>query len=66
LRKWYGHDVARWEEFRQRYRTELENNPEAWMPILEAAREGNVTLLYSARDTEHNSARVLKEFLQEQ
>jgi uncharacterized protein YeaO (DUF488 family) len=66
LRKWYGHDVARWEEFRQRYRRELEDNPEAWMPILEAVKEGNVTLLYSARDTEHNSARVLKEFLQEQ
>jgi uncharacterized protein YeaO (DUF488 family) len=64
LRKWYGHDAARWEDFRQRYRIELENNPEAWMPILDASQKGNVTLLYSARDTEHNSARVLKEFLE--
>ncbi|HEX5808060.1 MAG TPA: DUF488 domain-containing protein [Anaerolineales bacterium] len=66
LRKWYGHDAAKWEEFRQRYRAELEANPEAWRPILEAAREGDVTLLYSARDTEHNSALVLKQFLEEQ
>ena len=66
LRKWYGHDAAKWDEFRQRYRAELETNPEAWRPILEAAREGDVTLLYSARDREHNSALVLKEFLEEQ
>lgn len=66
LRKWYAHDVSRWEEFRQRYRAELQANAGAWKPILEAARAGNVTLLYSARDTEHNSARVLKEFLEEQ
>jgi uncharacterized protein YeaO (DUF488 family) len=64
LRKWYGHDAAKWEEFQRRYRAELEANPEAWHPILEAAREGDVTLLYSARDTEHNSALVLKEFLE--
>ena len=61
LRSWYGHDPAKWEEFQQRYRTELE----AWAPILEYARRGDVTLLYSARDTEHNSARLLKEFLEE-
>jgi uncharacterized protein YeaO (DUF488 family) len=66
LRRWYGHDVAKWKEFRQRYRAELKGNPQAWAPILHAAREGNVTLLYSARDTEHNSALVLKEFLEEQ
>ena len=66
LRKWYAHDVSRWEEFRQRYRAELQANASAWKPILEAARAGNVSLLYSARDTEHNSARVLKEFLEEQ
>lgn len=66
LRKWYRHDAAKWEDFRQRYRAELEANPDAAGPILEAAREGDVTLLYSARDTEHNSARVLKEFLEEQ
>lgn len=65
LRKWFGHDPAKWQEFQQRYRTELESNPEAWKPILEAAKQGNVTLLYSARDTEHNSALLLKTFLEE-
>lgn len=64
LRSWYGHDVAKWKEFQRRYRTELERNPDAWLPIIEAAKEGNVTLLYSARDPEHNSALVLKEFLE--
>ena len=65
LRRWYGHDPAKWEEFQQRYRNELESQPEAWAVILEAARQGNVTLLYSARDTEHNSALLLKIFLEE-
>lgn len=65
LRKWYSHDVSKWEQFRKRYRKELKANPDGWQPILEAARNGNVTLLYSARDTEHNSALVLKEFLEE-
>ena len=64
LRKWYGHDPGKWEEFQQRYRSELESSPDAWSPILEAAQRGDVTLLYSARDTEHNSALVLKEFLE--
>lgn len=64
LRKWYGHDVAKWEEFQQRYLAELQGNPDAWRPVLEAAWEGDVTLLYSARDTEHNSALVLREFLE--
>lgn len=66
LRKWYSHDVTKWEEFQKRYRKELQENPNAWQPILDAAQNGNVTLLYSARDVEHNSALVLKEFLEEQ
>lgn len=66
LRKWFGHDPAKWEEFQKRYRNELEANPDAWQPLLEAARDGNVTLLYSARDPEHNSALLLKSFLEEQ
>jgi uncharacterized protein YeaO (DUF488 family) len=65
LRKWFTHDPARWQEFQQRYRAELESNPEAWQPILEAAKQGDVTLLYSARDTEHNSAVLLKAFVEE-
>jgi uncharacterized protein YeaO (DUF488 family) len=65
LRRWYGHDPLKWEEFQQRYRAELESNPQGWRPILEAAAGGDVTLLYSARDTEHNSASLLKMFLEE-
>lgn len=63
LRKWYAHEVERWPEFRKRYLAELRANPEAWQPLLEAARHGNVTLFYSARDTEHNSALILRAFL---
>ena len=66
LRKWFAHDPAKWQEFQQRYRTELESNLEAWQPLLVAAEQGDVTLLYSARDTEHNSAILLKSFLEEQ
>jgi uncharacterized protein YeaO (DUF488 family) len=65
LRKWFAHDPNKWQQFEQRYRTELDANPEASKPILEAAKHGDVTLLYSARDTEHNSALLLKAFLEE-
>jgi len=63
LRQWFAHDADKWQEFQKRYRAELKANPEAWKPIIEAAKHGNVTLLYSARDTEHNSALLLKSFL---
>jgi len=66
LRKWYSHDTSKWAEFQKRYRMELQNNPDAWQLILDAVKKGNVTLLYSAKDVEHNSALVLKEFLEEQ
>ena len=63
LRKWFGHRVERWEEFRRRYRRELDANPVGWEPILDASRRGTVTLLYSARDASHNSAVVLRDYL---
>jgi uncharacterized protein YeaO (DUF488 family) len=66
LRIWFAHDPAKWEEFQRRYRAELEANPEAWKPIFETAKHGDVTLLYSAKDTEHNSAVLLEAFLEEQ
>lgn len=66
LRKWFAHDPDKWSEFQKRYRAELKSNPEAWHPILEAAKHGDVTLLYSARDAEHNSALLLKTFLEKQ
>jgi len=65
LRKWFGHRGERWAEFRRRYRAELDANPAAWAPLLEAAARGRVTLLYSARDTVHNGALVLQEYLGE-
>ena len=64
LRKWFAHDPDKWTEFKKRYRAELKSNPEAWKPILEAVEQSDVTLLYSARDTEHNSALLLKTFLE--
>lgn len=66
LRRWFGHDPAKWEEFRRRYFAELDAQPAAWRPLLVAAHKGNVSLLYSARDTEHNNARALKEYLEGQ
>jgi len=66
LRKWFNHDPAKWPEFQKRYRAELDRMPEAWWPLLEAARAGNLTLLFSARDTRHNNAVVLKTYLEEQ
>lgn len=65
LRKWFGHRVERWEEFRRRYRKELAANPAASKPILDAAERGNVTLLYSAHDVLHNGAVVLLDYLRD-
>lgn len=63
LRRWFGHDPEKWIEFRDRYFAELDGEPDAVQPIVEAAGRGNVTLLYSAHDTEHNNAVALKEYL---
>lgn len=63
LRKWFDHRVERWEEFRRRYRKELNANPGAWKPLLHAGGRGTVTLLYSAHDTLHNGAVVLRDYL---
>ena len=65
LRKWFDHRVERWEEFRRRYRHELNANPGGWKPILDASGRGTVTLLYSSHDTQHNGAVVLAEYLSE-
>jgi uncharacterized protein YeaO (DUF488 family) len=64
LRKWYGHDPQRWEEFQSRYFSELDARPQAWQPLLEAARKGDITLLYSSRETELNNAVALAKYLQ--
>lgn len=65
LRRWFGHDPARWLEFRRRYRGELTANPEALAGLLDAARDGVLTLVYGARDERHNQAVVLREVLEE-
>jgi uncharacterized protein YeaO (DUF488 family) len=64
LRKWFSHDPAKWLRFRTRYFRELDARPEAWQPILSAARRGTVTLIYSSHDTEHNNAVALQQYLQ--
>ncbi len=63
LRKWYGHDPAKWREFRRRYLAELTRASEALAPLRAAARKGTVTLVFAARDPQQSSARVLKDFL---
>ncbi len=65
LRHWFGHDPARWKEFQRRYFAELEQKPDAWEPLLRAAWSGDLTLVFSARDEEHNNAVALREFLLE-
>jgi uncharacterized protein YeaO (DUF488 family) len=64
LRRWFGHDPAKWEEFQRRYFAELDSRPETWQALVERARQGNVTLLYSARDPEHNNASALKAYVE--
>ncbi len=63
LRQWFGHDPAKWNEFRLRYFSELKANPNAWRPIVEAERQGTITLIYGAKDPTHNNAVALREFL---
>lgn len=65
LRRWFGHDPAKWERFQERYREELDANPEAWRPLIAATARGPVTLLYSSHDGEHNNAVVLRQHLLE-
>jgi uncharacterized protein YeaO (DUF488 family) len=63
LRKWFGHDPRKWDEFRRRYVAELDEHPEAWRPLLDAAAVGDVTLVYSSHDIEHNNAVALRDYL---
>lgn len=67
LRKWFGHDPERWDEFQRRYRAEL-RQPEQqaqFDELVSLAREGPITLLYSARDEEHNQALALSRVLED-
>jgi uncharacterized protein YeaO (DUF488 family) len=64
LRKWFGHDPKKWDEFKTRYARELEQHGEALAQLAERARAGRVTLVFGAKDTEHNNAVALKEQLE--
>jgi uncharacterized protein YeaO (DUF488 family) len=63
LRKWFGHDPDKWDEFRKRYLLELDQNKEQVILLNEHLKSGMVTLLYGAKDQEHNEAVVLRELL---
>ena len=64
LRRWFGHDPARFAEFSRRYRAELSANKDAVSRLETLVKTGPVTLLYAAHDTEHNNARVLADYLE--
>jgi len=64
LRQWFGHEPVKWKEFQRRYFAELGNKPESWQSLLDASHNRDVTLLFGARDTEHNNAIALKLFLE--
>jgi uncharacterized protein YeaO (DUF488 family) len=63
LRKWFGHDPDRWQEFRRRYRSEVRRHPEQLDRLRTLARHGRITLVFSAHDEAHNDAVVLRELL---
>ena len=63
LRKWYGHDPARWQEFRRRYQSEIRQHPDQFDRLCTLAQHGRITLVFSAHDEAHNDAVVLKDLL---
>ena len=64
LRKWFNHDPQRWAAFYQKFHAELDQQGEAVESVLKGANGGTLTLLYAARDTEHNNAVALKMYLE--
>lgn len=63
LRAWFGHDPEKWDAFRERYARELDEKEEAVEALRGEAAGGTLTLVYAARDTEHNNAVALREYL---
>jgi uncharacterized protein YeaO (DUF488 family) len=63
LRKWFGHDPARWKDFQVRYRDEIHGHPDSLELLRKKGRDGTVTLLFASRDEQHNNAIVLKDLL---
>ena len=64
LRKWYGHETEKWEQFRQRYRKELSARKDLVDMLKQKSGERTVTFVFAARDERHNSAAALKEFIE--
>ena len=64
LRKWFGHDPERWQQFRRRYAAELKEKVDVIKMLKQKAKKGRVTFVYAAHDEEHNGALALKEFLE--
>lgn len=66
LRQWFGHDPARWDEFKARYASELDDprHAETLKRLADLARQGTITFVYAARDPEHNSALLLKDVIE--
>jgi uncharacterized protein YeaO (DUF488 family) len=65
LRKWFGHDPDKWDEFKQRYFHELDDQSDVVRQLVDKVNQGRVTLVYAAKDEEFNNAVALKEFLQQ-
>lgn len=63
LRRWFAHDPGLWEEFVRRYFAELEQHPQAWLPLIELTARDRITLLYAAKDKRHNNAVALADYL---
>lgn len=63
LRKWFGHDAERWPEFKKRYAAELKRNAAVLRDLARKGRKETVTLLFGAKDEEHNNAVVLRDYL---
>lgn len=61
LRKWFGHDPAKWDEFKAKYLVELRPNPDSIQLLKQELDKGNVTLVYAAKDEKHNQAVVIQE-----
>jgi uncharacterized protein YeaO (DUF488 family) len=64
LRAWFGHDPAQWKEFKRRYASELKNNRDKVEQLAADAGNRTVTLLFAAKDTKHNNALALKEYIE--
>ncbi|CUI15755.1 uroporphyrin-III methyltransferase [Candidatus Protochlamydia naegleriophila] len=65
LRQWFSHDSAKWQEFEKKYKAELDHTPEAVAQIFNQLKHSTITLLYSSKDTEHNSALYLQHYLED-